>query len=202
VCDILTCMKADVSMPKQNARNQYREIWIRFVFIQSLETVGAAILFVGPSRRVLGKLLSTPARSDWTTASGIRIYAMQMGASIKCTVGDFTGQKPHHQGCGRVSFLGWSSVTATENILLCAAATQKKRYWKCALRTACARSGWLSESMCVTIEGTVQIVWLFMVTSSWKPRPLLRLEQINSDRRVYWYRPVYQILRCVSVKPV
>ncbi len=130
MCDILACMKADVSTPEADTFEiNTANLDPSRIHSKAWETVRAAILFVGPIAVRFGKITFPTPGGDVIGRRRLDTHflAMQeMGASIQVHNGRFAVETPLSGLRPASLFLDEASVTATENILLCAAATSGK----------------------------------------------------------------------------
>ncbi len=127
MCDILTHMKADISTPEPDTLViNTSNLDPGRVHEKSWEAVRAAILFVAPIASRFGKITFPTPGGDVIGRRRLDTHFLslqEMGASVEAHNGHFSVTVPTGGLKPADVFLDEASVTATENILMAAAAT-------------------------------------------------------------------------------
>ena len=127
MCEILTCMNADISVPEtETLEINTANLDPTRIHSKAWETVRAAILFVGPMLARFGKISFPTPGGDVIGRRRLDTHFLalqEMGASIEAHNGRFVVETPASGLRPASVFLDEASVTATENVLMCAAAT-------------------------------------------------------------------------------
>ncbi len=126
MCDILTHMKADISIPESDTLViDTSNLDPARVHEKAWESARAAILFVGPILSRFGKIAFPTPGGDVIGRRRLDTHFLafqEMGASVEATNGNFMVTAPPPGLKPAQVFLDEASVTATENVLMAAAA--------------------------------------------------------------------------------
>lgn len=127
MCDILTYMHADISVPEtETLEINTANLDPTRIHTKAWESVRAAILFVAPILARFGKISFPTPGGDVIGRRRLDTHFLvmqEMGASVQAHNGHFVVEAPASGLCSASVFLDEASVTATENVLICAAAT-------------------------------------------------------------------------------